>query len=815
MSLQELEYQSLPSLPVPPTRLIGRAAEVAAASVQLRDRDVRLLTLVGPGGVGKTRLALAIADDVSSDFSDGVSFVDLSALRDPSNVVPVVAQALDVREIRGQRLADRLRALLRPRAMLLILDNFEQVLDAAPEIGSLLGVCPRLKVLTTSRAALRLQWEHLFPVQPLALVVPDDTPPGRELSVPPAVALFVERARAVLPDFELTPDNRPAILEICARLDGLPLAIELAAAQIELLAPWALAGRLTRSSGALASFQILAGGPADLPVRQRTLRSTIEWSYRLLSPYEQALFRRLSVFAGGCTLDAAIALTTGAESAILVAAGGVSSDAPPSKAALAELAPEIVEGLGLLVDHSLLVHEIDSSYGLERYRMLETVRELGLELLAASEESELIQQRHAAICGAVADLADEGLIGADQAIWLYWLDHDHENFRVALRWAITHEQTALACRLGFGLWRFWGTRGWETEGRRWLKAVLALPGLTEVIGLRQRVAWAAGRLALDQADNAEASVLLAESLSLARRLGDQMSIADSLTQLGHVASAENDYAGARACHDEALAIRRTIGDRRGTGISLLSLGVLARAQGDLVQAPLLLEEALVLFRDVHDQFSIAATTGHLVDAAFDANDLSRARTMLVESLDALRVLGARFGVARCLERWAALASAQGRRAAAIRLAGAASALRTARGEPLSTAEAAQLERMLRPARSALPAEVARQEWALGRAMTMDEAIRFALDLAPDTGPLADVPRLGLVPDPAFPLTLRQREVAALVARGLTNQEIASALVISPRTAESHVQSILTKLDLTSRSQLAVWTHRHGIAPSPH
>jgi predicted ATPase/DNA-binding CsgD family transcriptional regulator len=812
MSLQELEYQSFPSLPMPPTRLIGRAAEVAAASAQLRDRDVRLLTLVGPGGVGKTRLALAIADDVSANFSDGVSFVDLSALRDPSHVVPAIAQALDVREIRGQRLADRLRDLLRPRATLLILDNFEQVLDAAPEIGSLLGVCPRLKVLATSRAALRLQWEHLFPVQPLSLVGSGDSPAGQS-SVPPAAALFVERARAVLPDFELTPDNRPAIIEICARLDGLPLAIELAAAQIELLAPWALAGRLTRSSGALASFQILVGGPADLPVRQRTLRSTIEWSYQLLSPSEQVLFRRLSVFAGGCTLDAAIALTTGSESAIVVAVGGVSSDDSASKDALAESAPEVVEWLSVLVDHSLLVHEIDSSYGLERYRMLETVRELGLELLAASEESELIQQRHAAICGAVADLADEGLIGADQAIWLYWLDHDHENFRVALRWAITREQTALACRLGFGLWRFWGTRGWETEGRRWLKAVLALPVPTEVIGLRQRVAWAAGRLALDQGDNAEAAVLLTESLALARRLGDQVSIADSLTQLGHVAAAGNDYPGARACHDEALAIRRAISDRRGTAISLSSLGVLARAQGDLVQARLLLEEALVLFRDVHDQFSIAATTGHLVDAAFDANDLSRARTLLVESLDALRALGARFGVARCLERWAALASAQGRLAPAIRLAGAASALRTARGEPLSSAESAQLERMLGPARSALPVDVARQEWALGRAMTMDEAIRFALDLATGAAPPAEGPRAGPVPDPDFPLTLRQWEVAELVARGLTNQEIASALVISPRTAETHVQNILAKLDLTSRSQLAVWAHRHGVAPS--
>jgi non-specific serine/threonine protein kinase len=791
ITLQDVDYQSFPSLPLPPTRLIGREAEVTVASAQLRDRDVRLLTLVGPGGVGKTRLALAIADDLQADFPGGVWFVDLSPLRDSAHVVPAIAQPLGVREVRGQPLLDRLKAVLRLRSLLLVLDNFEQVLEAAPNVGALVSSVPELKVLVTSRAPLRLRSEHLFPVQPLSLVDRSSDPASETSSVSSAVALFVDRARAIRPDFRLTSENAKAIAEICARLDGLPLAIELAAAQVNLFAPWAIAARLSRASGSPASLPTLGQGPRDLPPRQRTLRGAIAWSYDLLAASDQVRFRRLAGFSGGFTLAAAVALEAGSDAA--------------------ELA--VLRGLGVLLEHSLITREVEpTADGAERYRMLETVREYGLELLVESGEEDQVGQRHAEFFGALADPAEEGLVGPDQELWLRRLDRDQENFRAALRWAIDHRQAMLAYRLGWGLWRFWDMRGWETEGRGWLRAVLALPVPAEVDRRQLRVAWAAGQLAYSQGDSAEARVLLDECLALARERGDEAGIGMVLTQLGHVAFLEDDLGRAAACYAEGFAIRRRIGDQRGTALALQGLGFVARLQGDNARAQSLLDQALGLFRAVGDRFQIGLTTGYLADAVFAAGDLPRSRGYLLESLDVLRALGARSRIPRCLERWAAFAVAQGRAAAAVRLAGAADALRAALGDPLSPARLAERDRMLRPARLALSAESAKQEWALGRAMTLDEAIGLALDVAAEPSASLRAAPAEPAPDPSFPLSARQREVAALVARGLTNPEIANALVISLRTAETHVQNILTKLDLTSRSQLAVWAHRNGLAP---
>jgi non-specific serine/threonine protein kinase len=787
-----VELASVPSVPLPPTRLIGRAEEVEAALAQLRRTDVRLLTFVGPGGVGKTRLALAVAEALQSEFVDGACFVDLSAQRDPSLVIPAIAQALGVRDVRDQPVLDRLKAALRARSLLLVLDNFEQVLDAAPSVGGLAGAGPQLKVLVTSRAPLRLRSEHLFPVRPLSLAEQSADQTSDMPNESAAVALFVERARAIRPDFRLSAENAPAIADICARLDGLPLAIELAAALVKLFAPWAIAARLSRPSGAPSSLHALAAGPRDLPPRQRTLRDAIQWSYDLLEAPDRAWFRRLAVFSGGFTLEAATALEAGLN------AGD----------------SEALRGLGALVEQSLVAREGDLAVdGAARYRMLETVREVGHELLQAADEENMTRQRHAELFAAVADSAESGLSGPDQHTWLHRIERDHENFRAALGWAVDREQTTLVYRLVWGLWRFWEIRGWETEGRRWLTAALALAGPAEGDTLRQRVVLAAGRLAVDQGDHAGARALLDDCLSVARNRRDESGIAMASTLLGHVALAQGDLDRATMCYEEGLEIRRRVGDRRGAAISLRSVGVLARVRGDQERARSLLNEALTLFRASSDWHQIAATTGHLADVTLAGGDLSGTRALLLESLDVSRMLGARFLIARCLERWAALASAEGRASAAMRLAGAASAMRLALGDSLSNAEAADRERLLVPARQALSAGAAKEEWALGLAMTVEEAIDLALAVTAEPAALPGP----LPPEPATesndPLTARQREVAALVARGLTNPEIASALVISHRTAETHVQNILTKLDLTSRSQLAVWAHRHGLVPA--
>jgi non-specific serine/threonine protein kinase len=605
-----------------------------------------------------------------------------------------------------------------------------------------------------------------------------------------------------------------AVLEICTRLDGLPLAIELAAAQVKVLSPGAIVGRLTRSSGAPASLQVLAHGPRDLPPRQRDLRSTIEWSSDLLSASEQVLFRRLAVFSGGFTLQAAIALNVSSNAELEQHGHAAAGAAPEMWLSDAGSEEVVLAGLSALVEQNLLGRQADSAPdGAERFRLLETVREFALERLDASGEGEVFRRRHAEVFGAVADFAEDGLIGAEQLTWLQRLDREHDNFRAALRCAIDHGYVALAFRLGWGLWRYWAVRGWYTEGRGWLKAMLALAQGADHQVLHRRVAWAAGRMAYEHGDYGESRDLLSKSLAIAREAGDSDGVAMALTQLGHVAFALADYAVAGACYQDGREIRARLGDHRGLAISLLYLGVLARAQGDNARARSLLGEAVRMFGAIDDRFMIASARGHLADVELDAGDLARARRLLGESLATLRVLGARLSIVRCLEREARLALVEGRFATVLRLGGAASAFRSSMGATLLAAELADVERMLGAARSALSAETAAQQWALGRAMTVDEAMDLALGTSTDVSEPPEPTQIDQTIDRELQLTPRQREVAALVARGLTNQEIASALVISQRTAETHVQNVLTKLDLTSRSQLAVWAHQRGLIPN--
>jgi predicted ATPase/class 3 adenylate cyclase len=450
------------NLPAQPTPLIGREREAAEARERLRRPEVRLLTLAGPGGTGKTRLALQVAVDVLEDFADGVFFVPLAPISDPTLVASTVAQTLGVQETGSRPLLERLKEFLQDKAVLLVLDNFEQVIAAVPVVTALHAACPRLKSLVTSREVLRLQGEHEFPVPPLA--VPDlrHLPASERLSQYAAAALFIQQASAVKPDFMVTNDNAPAVAEICVRLEGLPLAIELAAARSKLLSPQALLARLG------SRLELLRGGARDLPARHQTLRGAIAWSYDLLSPDEQALFRRMAVFVGGCTLEAA--------EAVCRAAG------PP------EL--DVLEGMTSLVDKSLLRQEEEANRE-PRFQMLETIREYGLECLTTSGELESARRAHATDYLALAEEAEPELTGPQQGVWLHRLETEHDNLRAALQWSQARQDAETGLRLGGALWRFWLVRGYLREGRERLGRLLALAGGPGSRG--RRCSWRRGR----------------------------------------------------------------------------------------------------------------------------------------------------------------------------------------------------------------------------------------------------------------------------------------------------------------------------------
>jgi len=448
------------NLPAQAALLVGREKEIEAVRGRLLRPDVRLLTLTGPGGTGKTRLALQVAAEVLDDFEHGVFFVALAPISDPGLVVPTMAQTLGLKETAGQPLIETLKDYLRDRALMLVLDNFEQVLAAASRVAELLAAGPQLKVLVTSRAVLRVYGEHEFPVPPLTLPDPQRLPPPERLTQYEAVRLFIERALAVKPDFAVTNDNAPAVAEICRRLDGLPLALELAAARIRLLPPQAMLARLERR------LPLLTGGARDLPARQQTLRNAIAWGYDLLGPGEQTLFRRLAVFVGGCTLEAAEAVGGGAV--------------------------EVLDGIESLVGKSLLRQE-EGVGGEPWFAMLETIREFALERLEESGEAEAIRRQHAAHYLELAEQAESALKGSQQMAWLEQLEREHDNLRAALRRSVERGEAEYGLRLGGALGRFWWMHGYLIEGRAWLTALLALPGASSSTAARALALFSAAR----------------------------------------------------------------------------------------------------------------------------------------------------------------------------------------------------------------------------------------------------------------------------------------------------------------------------------
>ncbi len=661
------------NLHTPLTPFIGREVEVAAVQELLLREDARLVTLTGPPGVGKTRLGLQVALGLTRHYGDGVFFVSLSPVRDPALVVPTIAGALGLQSSGGEAPAGQLADYLRDRQALLLLDNFEQVIDAATGVLDLLAQCPHIKVLITSREALSVRGEHRVTVLPLALPDPSKLPSPDALSAYPSMALFVERAREANPSFALTESNSAAVAEICARLDGLPLAIELVAARSGMLSPQALLARLGKR------LDLLGDGPRDLPPRHQTLRNAIAWSYALLTPAEQAFFAQMAVFVGGCALQAA-------ETILNYEAASIEN---PNT----QRAPEIQNTLESLLRKSLLRQEVWGNGDDEpRFTMLETIREHALERFEEREDAKELRARHAAYFLALAEEAEAGLSGPGQGEWLRRLDREHSNMRAAIAWALDGGDAELAGRLAGALNRYWLMRGQWGEGRRWLAA--ALEGEMSA-NVRAKALSGAGRLALMEGDYAEARALQEQSLSLYRKLGDQRGVADALCLLGDLALAEGEHSLAATFLAESMALAEDLGDKSGLARALAALAQAASDQGeygraaalhsrsvalyrelgykqgaaplaldepgqtahqedDLERAGALYMESMALYDELRGARAIAATLRDLAQMAQETGDLQRAQALYTESVSLFRKVGDKESVEGCLSALAGL-----------------------------------------------------------------------------------------------------------------------------------------------------------------
>jgi len=741
---RESEPRRPNKLPVQRTAFIGRERETADLRQLLSRPGVHLVTLTGPGGIGKTRLALQVAGEMAVQFPSGVCFVALSAIGERGLIASAIAQAVGVRETGNtspqENLMEYIGGLSQP--MLLVLDNFEHLVSAAPVVAQMLSAGPKLKVVVTSQAPLHIYGEHEFPVPPLALPDPKSIPPLEVLSRLPAIQLFLERAQAVKHQFVLTKENAPAVAAICSRLDGLPLAIELAAARIKLLSPSAM---LTRLESCLS---LLTGGARDLPTRQQTLRNTVEWSYGLLDDAEQTLLRRFSVFTGGCTLEAleAVCDTKG------------------------DLGLDVLDGMASLVDKSLAqqVEQVDKE---TRFIMLSAIREYALERLAGSNDESATRRAHAAYYLVLAEEGAEDI--AAQPEWLDRYEVEHENFHLAIDCLIKTGDAEWGMRLGAALFRFWETREHLTAGRDALGRILAMEGAAARPKQRARLLFAAAVLAAAQGDYrsgrpmfeesletcvklndkrgvavalnalavdardrgefAAASELFEQCLAIWRELGDPTNIARALSNLASVMKLQGKYERASSLYNECLMIFHQVGDGTGVAWTLNYLGDVAREKADLVAARSYCEQSLSEFRRLHDSWGIASALSDLASLSCDQGNNAEARRLYGESIKVFQELGHKRGIARALECLAVSAAAQSNAEQSLHWAGAAAALRQQLGVPLMPAEQRRLEKALEFARRTLGNAAGLTAWMEGWAMPVEQAIQEALNCDPESG----------------------------------------------------------------------------------
>ena len=849
-----MKDQNLPLL----TPLIGREQQEQAISALLLRSEVRLLTLTGTAGIGKTRLAQKVATDLSKAFPDGVCLVHLAPISEADLVLPTIAQTLGLRDVKDHVLFESLKAFLRHKHLLLLLDNFEQVLEAAPTVVELLLACPSIKILVTSRAVLHVEGEYQFSVPPLSLPDPLHLPAHEELLRYAAVTLFVQRVQMVKPQFVLSEDNAAAIAQICIRLEGLPLSLELAAARSKLLSPQTLLRRLKHR------LAVLTGGRQDAPTRQQTLRATMSWSYDLLNAEQQRCFRRLAIFVGGCTLEVAEAVCSTA----------------------ADIWLPIMDLVASLLDKSLL-QQSDRAEDEPRLLMLETIREYALERLVASGELESTEKTHAMCYLALAEQSEPELFGHQQRLWMNRLTWDAENFRAALQWSQTHQRKEHLLRLAGNLGHFWYMCGRFSEAMLWIETALREVAPDVAVSARIKALYIVALIASHLGQSDLLFVRAGECLTLARQNGDSRgfaiaswplvhhllaggdivgahaqaeetltfvrahapaedswTLACALNAFGSVALSQGDYTQAQHLYERALALFKEAGDlwlygelhlflanvywaqgdqtkartflREGltihdqlgnawvTGWFVSLFGKIALRQGDIPRARFLLEAGLKRHQQLGDQQGQALIYALLAQAAAREDDYTLARNLAIQSLEIARTVYDSGSLILCLEELADVVAGQGEPAWAAQLWGAAEHYREASHTSLPLVERLSRARHIEQAQGLLGKQIFAERWAEGRTMTAEQAI--AASPTPDRTSKTQTPaqarpgRTSMTQPLLDPLSQRELEVLQLLAGGASNQEIALALVVAPGTVKLHVSHILSKLGVNSRTR---------------